>query len=506
MCRLAGTVNIDAGIIIEMAEHQKKGGPDYTGFWSDGKVCLAHNRLSIVDLSPSGNQPMQVGRWVIVFNGEIYNHMDVRQRMEPMQWNSHSDTLTLLNAIEHKGLEWALNNIEGMYSFAAYDTYEKRIYLITDPFGIKPMFYHHCGERFAFASSPAALTYLKPKWNLSMSQLSNMLALGATKEPLFEGMHRLPSGSVLEYDVEYNAIQVRKYYELDHKELSDKEVLEAVKKSVQDTRMSDVPVHIFLSGGIDSTTIASQMPNVGAVHLDSPELEYAERVAMKYGNKLLRVSPVDFDADECLHDYSRQSGDCSAAAIVPYMVSKEVSKIGKVAISANGADELFFGYNRMRSSSQHQYNHIFRRGIYSEWRRHDEFTHPSLMELYTYVEYDLNKTLDFASMCHGIEVRVPFLNRSVVESALGIKDHGVKRILKEFLRSEGFDTTFVTRPKLGFSLFKQPKGYDELKKRGVNHLKEMGISPTLSTGRDTNYFEAAAAAFYCWHNVWKERL
>lgn len=504
MCRLAGTVNIDGGVILKMAEHQKKGGPDYTGFWSDGTVCLAHNRLSIVDISPSGNQPMHAGRWVLVFNGEIYNHMDVRQRMEPMHWASHSDTLTLLNAIEHKGLDWTLQNIEGMYSFAAYDTYEKRIYLVTDPFGIKPMFFHHCGERFAFASSPGALSHLKEKWILSDKELLNMLALGATKEPLFEGMHRVPAGTVVEYDITYNNLQSNKYYQLQGKNVHEGQVLEAVKNSIQSTRMSDVPVHIFLSGGIDSTTVASQMHRVGAVHLASPEAIYAQHAADRYGNTLFTVSPREFTASECLEDYSRQSGDCSAAAIIPYMVSKEVSRFGKVAISANGADELFFGYNRMRSSPDSQYYHIFRRGIQSTWPR--TFTHPSHTELETYVEYDLNKTLDFASMCHGLEVRVPFLNKSVVESALGVKDHGVKRILKDFLRSEGFDNSFVTRPKLGFSLFSQPKGYDDLKKQGVEHLRTKGISPTLFTGRDTSYFEAAAAAFYCWNNVWKDKL
>lgn len=506
MCRLAGTVNVDANVIMAMADHQKRGGPDYTGFWSDGRVCLAHNRLSIVDLSPAGNQPMQGGRWVIVFNGEIYNHMDIRQRMEPMHWQSHSDTVTLLNAIEHKGLSWTLANLEGMYSFAAYDTYDKRIYLVTDPFGVKPMFYYKCGERFAFASSPAALTYMKPKWRLSEHELLNMLALGATKEPLFEGIIRLPAGSVLQYDVEYSAVHVTQYYQTKEKQMTDADVMETVKQSIQSTRMSDVPVHIFLSGGIDSTTIASQMPRVGAVHLESPELKYAEQVADRYGNTLLKVSPRDFDAAECLQDYSQQSGDCSAAAIVPYMVSKEVSKIGKVAISANGADELFFGYNRMRSTPQAQYYHIFRRGIDCGWNKHDSFDHPSLLELGTYVEYDLNKTLDFASMCHGLEVRVPFLNKSVVEAAIGVKDHGVKMILKEFLRSEGFDNTFITRPKLGFSLFSQPTGYDELKQRGIGLLADMGIYHQMAPGRDANYYAAAAAAFYCWYNVWKDKL
>lgn len=502
MCRLSGTVGYDADYVVKMSNHQKKGGPDRVGFWSDGKVCLGHNRLAIVDLSPSGNQPMQSDRWVIVYNGEIYNHMAIRQRIEPMNWMSHCDTLTLLNAIEHKGLDWTLDNIEGMYSFAAYDTFEKRIYLVTDPFGIKPMFYHHCGEHFAFASSPGALTYLKDRWELDERQVINMLALGATKEPLFKGMHRVTAGTVIEYDIEYNAIQSRKYYTLTPKE---SDVMDVVKESIRSTRMSDVPIHIFLSGGIDSTTIASQMQRVGAVHLDSPEYSYAKQVADKYGNNIFKVIPTDFDAEECLSDYSFQSGDCSAAAIIPYIVSKEVSKYGKVAISANGADELYFGYNRMYAPIDSHHHHIFRRGIQSDWPKLNG-DHRSVFELNTYVEYDLNKTLDFASMCHGLEVRVPFLNKSVVESAIAMKDHGVKRILKDFLKSEGFSNEFVTRPKQGFSLFSQPNGYDDLKERGIALLKSMGIAQTMTTGRDINYYKAAAAAFYVWHKTWHHLL
>jgi len=135
------------------------------------------------------------------------------------------------------------------------------------------------------------------------------------------------------------------------------------------------------------------------------------------------------------------------------------------------------------------------------------------MEIHTYVMFDLNKTLDFASMCHGLEVRVPYLNVSVVLSALGlardrhVKGAYTKKILKDFLKSEGFSDRFINRPKLGFSLFSQPQGYEALQENGVKFLRDkFNIHPKLETGRDKRYFAASAAAFLCWWNTWNSKL
>lgn len=505
MCRLAGTIHYDHDIVVRMTEHQQRGGPDGTGFYSYESVCFGHNRLAIVDVE-NGAQPMQSGRWAIVFVGEIYNHMKLRQELI-INWPNHSDTFTLLHLIEHKGIEWTLSHIEGMYAFAAYDKYEQKIYLAVDPFGIKNIFYCHEAGKFAFASSPAALTYTREKWKLNLFHLNQCIALGATGQPLFSGIFRLDGGHYIEYNVRTNEFDTHRYrYDSSSKE----DILSLVKDSIQSVRMSDVPIHLFLSGGIDSTTIASQLYGVNAVHLDSPELKYAQEVAEKYRNNLLVISPTNYNAAQCLEDYSHQSGDCSAAAIIPYMVSKEVSKLGKVAISANGADELFFGYDRMEEHpGEKQFKHIFR-SITHAWPRYQTTQE---QELKTYVEYDLNKTLDFASSCHGLEVRVPFLNKSVVEKALSIprSEHingmGRKSILKKFLQHEGFGDKFLNRPKLGFSLFSEPEGYEELKQKGIEFLKGfIKLDLTKMSGRDLRYIEAVAASFYCWHKTWEHKL
>lgn len=503
-------------ILQKMHHHQVNRGPDGHGSYIEGNIGICHNRLSIVDLSNTARQPMESTRWVLSYNGELYNHIDLRQKLGPMHWASHSDTLTLLNCIEHKGIEWTLQNIEGMHSFLAYNKVEKKIYLAVDPYGIKPMFWYADYDTFAVASSPGALTHLKDKWSLDTGALFNMLALGATKEPLFEGMNRLSGGMMLIYDLENKSVTTTRYYERKEHQCTEGDLIDVVKESIRSVKMADVPVFMFLSGGIDSSIVASQCYGMSAVHLDSPEAKFAQEVAEKYGNPLHFILPKEYDAEECLKDYAFQSGDCSAAAIVPYIVSKMVSKFGKVAISANGSDEICFGYHRMMDRvSLNQFKHIFRE-LPHNWGNYKDYNSTRELELDTYVQYDLNKTLDFASMCFGLEIRVPYLNKTVVEMALSLqrKDHvngyGDKSILKRFLKSEGFSDEFLTRPKLGFSLFTHPSGYEVLKLKGMALLKDkFNISPDFTgvySGRDKRYFENIAAAFHSWYKTWRDKL
>lgn len=513
MCRISGVISIDGAPLINMLQHQQHGGPDGSGAWTDGNVHLGHNRLSVIDLSDGGKQPMESNRWVLTYNGEIYNHMELRNKLGAMPWASHCDTLTLLNCLEHKGFDWTVRNIQGMFSLGAYDKFEKKLYLAVDQHCIKPLFWFKDDKYFAFASSPAALTYLRDKWRFNKPALLDMLCLGGTKDSLFEDIHRLPGGRYLIYDIDSEDLEINKWYDLKEHQCTEEDLIETVKESIRSVRVADVPVYLFLSGGIDSTVTASQCPHMNAVHLDSPEKKYARQVAEKYGQPLFFVEPTNFHAQNCLEDYALQSGDCSAAAIVPYIVSKEVSKLGKVAISSNGADELFYGYNRMHTvTSEEQFRHIFR-DMPSSWGTYMDYRSVRELELETYVEYDLNKTLDFASMCFGLEVRVPYLNKKVVEMALSIpreqhvNGYGNKSILKKFLKSEGFDNSFINRAKLGFSLFTEPIGHEDLKRKGLRLLKdEFGINPHFTSARDVRYFENIAAAFYCWFNVWKPKL
>jgi asparagine synthase (glutamine-hydrolysing) len=474
---------------------------------------MSHNRLSIIDLSANGNQPMHTDRWTLSFTGEIYNYQHLKTKISPRAWKSYNDTEVLLFYIDEKGLAQALQDAEGMFSIALYDKIYKKLYLAVDPFGIKPMFWYKSGETFVYASSPAAITYIKSKWEFDNNALIDMLTLGGTKSPLFSGINRLNGGEILTYDMKDN-ISIKTWYEPKTHQCTEEDLIQAVKYSIQTTKISDVSSFIFLSGGIDSTVVASQCQYMSAVHLKSPEESYAKQAAEKYYNQLHFVEPKNYSAEECLKDYALQSGDCSMSAIQPYIVSREVCKFGKVAISANGADELMFGYSRMAEDvSLEQYQHIFRTGLPHSWGDYLSYKTTRNLELQSYVQFDLNKTLDFASMAHSLEVRVPYLNKIVVEMALSIpraqhvNGYGNKSILKKFLEKEGFSKEFLTRPKLGFSLYTEPADYAHLKVLGIRLLRdEFNIKTHFYSQRDARYFEASAAAFWAWHQVWKEIL
>lgn len=516
MCGIASYVskNPPTEDVFRMWQHLEKRGPDNFGSWSGDDVNLYHTRLSIVDLSEGGNQPMESSRWVVSYNGEIYGHMDLRKSLGPMHWRSHSDTLTVLNCIEHKGIGWTINNIEGMFSFIAYDKFDKLLYLVVDPLSIKPLFWFKTDKFFACASSPGAITHLKSKWELDKFALIDMLTLGATKDPLFSGIKRIAGGQMVIYDVEKETVRTTTWYERKEHACTEDDLIEAVKHSIQITKMSDVPSFIFLSGGIDSTVVASQCQRMNAVHLKSPEEKYAKEAADKYNNSLFFIDPANFSAKECLEDYAKQSGDCSMAAIIPYVVSKEVAKLGKVAISANAGDELFYGYDRMSEQvSREQFNHIFRSGFTHSWGDYVDYKTTRELELQTYVQYDLNKTLDFSSMAHSLEIRVPYLNKTVVELALSVprsqhvNGYGNKSILKKFLKAEGFGNDFLNRAKLGFSLHTEPSDYAHLKVEGLKLLRdEFDIHTKFYSARDNRYMECASAAFLCWWNTWKSKL
>lgn len=515
MCGVSGYISKEKPTerVFQMWQHLEKRGPDAFGSWSNDEVSLYHTRLSILDLSAKGNQPMETDRWVLVYNGEIYNYQELRAKISPRAWRSYNDTETLLFYIDEFGIDRALSDVEGMFAFAAYDKINKKLYLAVDPYSIKPLYYFKTDKCFAFASSPGALAHLKDKWELDRFALVDMLALGGTKDPLFSGIKRIKGGQMTVYDLEKETVLPTTWYERKEHKCTEEDLIEAVKHSIRITKVADVPTFIFLSGGIDSTVVASQCRHMNAVHLASPEEVYAKQAAEKYNNTLFFIDPTDFSANQCLEDYARQSGDCSMAAIIPYIVSKEVCKFGKVAISANGADELFFGYDRMLDNvSVTQFRHIFR-SMPNSWGNYIDYKTTRELELETYVQHDLNKTLDFASMCHSLEVRVPFLNKTVVEMALSIprtqhvNGYGNKSILKKFLKQEGFNDQFINRHKIGFSLHTEPADYAHLKVEGLKLLRGVfEVNNHFHNQRDARYFECSAAAFYCWYQVWRSKL
>lgn len=543
MCGIAGTVGCDSGqLVYKFIDHQHKRGPDNSNIMVvANNVWLGHNRLSIIDLSENGNQPMSTARYTLTYNGEIYNYKDLQEIDSTddlgTAQNLGNDAKSLLNYIEKHGIKPALQAANGMYAYCCFDAKLEQIHLVVDRFGQKPLYYYHLGASFAFASSVGALLQLQDKWTIDEQGLASYWLLGASmgENTMISGIKKLTGSHHLTYDIRKNVVQIERYWTPTFQE-NTSDIEDLIIDAIQKVKVADVQPYVFLSGGIDSTLVASQFKGGAAVHLNGPEAKYAWEVREKFNLNMAVVDPQDINIEEALRDYAFQVGEPSMAALIPYITSKEVGKFAKVAISANGADELFFGYDRTQQEIHPpQLRHIFRQPQGSDvngWYKQHDFLKPIIanpfdypderistgrwLELMSYVQFDLNRTLDGAAMCHSLEVRNPFLDHRLVEMALSIpyEKHidpklGRKAILKRMLQRMEFNHDFLTRAKLGFSLHREPAGLDIMRKKAVEWcLKEGFLKCDWSklNGRDQRYLEMSALSFYHWWQVWGAKI
>lgn len=508
MCGISGIINGSVLPIMECLKHRgdhpglRMVNGRYVGY--EYEFEIGHNRLAIIDLSDKGVQPIKKGKYQLTYNGEIYNYND-------FYTGPNNDAHALLDSINKIGLRSTLNILNGMFAFALHDTAEQKIHLVVDRFGQKPLYYFSDGTQFSFASSPNALLHLKEKWQINRKALVSYWRLGSTmgKESIWQGINRVEGGYVVTYDVKSGRLTQERYWTPQFQENTN-DIEDLIIDAIEKVKIADVPVHIFLSGGIDSTLVASRFKGGNAIHLDSAETQYAKAVAEKCKIDLKVVSPLQVDIGSCIRDYARKCGEPSMAGIIPYITAQEVCKHAKVAVTANGADELFFGYDRTSDKiTDAQLDHMFRRQFAHDWKPDsidERLPMGRWLELQAYVQYDLNKTLDFASMAHTVEMRAPFLDHRLVEMALSIPqhEHGRKEILKGMLRREGFDEAFLQRPKQGFSLTVQPENMKREQINSVKWCRDNGFLPEMyMNGRDQQYTAAAALGFYYWYQEFK---
>ena len=385
--------------------------------------------------------------------------------------------------------------------------------------------------KFAFASTPAALTILKDKWNVNRDAMRSMFCLGSCigTETLFEGIERLPGSFMATFDINTGEFTKEQWHFITP--TISENIEELVFDAIDSVKVADVPVNIYLSGGIDSTLVATRFKGHHAIHLESPEQQYAELVSKKEDINLHVVPITNVNKHEILTDYARKTGDCAMSTIQPYLVSQVAKSFGKVAVIANGADELFYGYPRTHSTNQ--FAHILRKAGTNDVLRKiielypDEYqsmlgpmqdTVERYFELRLFVQNDLNKTLDFASMCNSVEVRSPFLDSRLINAALALNysEHtsnsfGGKHVLKSMLSKLGYTNQFLTRPKEGFSL---PKSMQHSNEAELNWCVNMGFIDRKDLpnprdkyyGRDLVYLSATAASFKAWMNVWENKI
>jgi asparagine synthase (glutamine-hydrolysing) len=517
---------IERSELLRTRDHMAARGPDSAGSWitEDGLLGLAHRRLSIIDLSDAGAQPMisACGRFAVTFNGEIYNYRCLRDELEAKgrRFRSHCDTEVLLHLYAEKG-EAMVRDLRGMFAFAIWDTESRSLFLARDPYGIKPLYYAEDGATFRFASQVKAL--------LAGGALSRepdpagqvgFHLFGHVPEPFtaYRDIHSLPAGSTLTVGVDGQS-EPRRYHSIAQiyctaetaagGEREPEEALatirEALLDSIQHHLIADVPVGAFLSAGVDSGALVGLMRDAGQDDIQTVTLAFeefrgsredeaplAETVARRYGTRHVTrvVTAAEFLGDLPL--IFQAMDQPSIDGVNTWFVSKAAHELGlKVAVSGLGGDELFGGYPSFRdiprwisrfalpaslpllgkgarrilagtglgrlvrspkAAGMLEYGgafegaYLLRRGLFMPWELEQaldrdtvreglaalqplamieaamtptpasDFAKVAALESSLYMRNQLLRDTDWASMAHSLEVRVPLVDATLLES------------------------------------------------------------------------------------------
>ncbi|MBC7947568.1 MAG: asparagine synthase (glutamine-hydrolyzing) [Chitinophagaceae bacterium] len=548
MCGIAGFLSHqlqerDLSLITRRLEHR---GPDAEGLFYEElpgiTVGLGHRRLSIIDLSTAANQPMvsQCGRYTMIYNGEVYNYQEIsHSKMSGFSWRTHSDTEVILENFARFGpssFEW----FNGMFALAIWDSQDQKLYACRDRIGIKPFYYYSNGGEFVFASELKSLQAILPKQELNYSAITNYLYLGyiPQTQTIYTSCHKLLPGHYTV--VGKNGIEeIKPFWQLENhirKEvISDEakaktQLKDLMEDAVQKCMISDVPLGIFLSGGVDSSIVAAiaqkhKQEKIKTFSIAFREGRYdesgfAQQVADHVGSDHHKFTVGEDEGIEIIHDflniYDEPYGDMSG--IPTYLVSKLARKQVTVALCGDGGDELFMGYGfytwakrlsnpllkpfhpaihkilynadknnyRNRSylfnySKSHLNSNIFSQ-CHGNWslpeveqllntnftyqfdesllptsRKLSETEQQSFFDIKNYLAEELLPKVDRASMQHGLEVRVPFLDSNVIDFALNLDDglkmkKGVQKYLLKQALYDYVPAEFFDRPKWGFAV------------------------------------------------------
>lgn len=371
MCGIAGILSYtqqppNSADIRNMTNALVHRGPDAEGFYSDEKIALGHRRLSIIDLSIQANQPFvdNSGRFVIVFNGEIYNFIKLREQLNAYQYKTVSDTEVLLATY----IEWGANcvhHLKGMYAFAIWDKIDQTLFLCRDRLGVKPLYYFSGQRGLVFASELRSILksgFVEGKLQrealfdfLSFQSFNSNLSAIQGVQQLKPGSYMLISNGAITRHTYWDASYGIGKYSYPNENVVKQEVLQLFRKSVASRMVSDIPIGVFLSGGIDSSSIVAIKSEVSAKQLSTfhvafeekgfDESRYAKLVADRYltDHHEIRISKQDLlsDVEKGLLAMDTPSID----GLNTYFISKAIKKQGiSVALSGIGSDELFCGY------------------------------------------------------------------------------------------------------------------------------------------------------------------
>lgn len=388
MCGIAGICNYKGNPIRDisaMNDAMLHRGPDAGAHWLDekGRVVLGHRRLSIVDLSDTGAQPMvsEDGRYVITYNGEVYNYRQLRNRLiqdyagqgEVLTFQGASDTEVLLKAIACYGIKDTLQYIKGMFAFAVYDRQEKVMVLARDRMGEKPLYYGMVQGSFVFSSELGAIRQIESfKGEINAEVLGLYFKYGYIPQPysIYRGIYKLGGGEYLEIKTPFEEWRIKKYWDIKEaakrgqtnlfagtEEEAANQLEKLLREAIADQMMADVPLGAFLSGGVDSTLIVSLMQalsdkkirtyTVGFEEKGYNEAVFAKETARHLGTEHTEMYANFADVMEVLthipEAYTEPFADSSQ--IPTMLVSKLTRQHVTVSLSGDAGDELFCGYN-----------------------------------------------------------------------------------------------------------------------------------------------------------------
>jgi len=542
MCGITGHFSKNKAInkneCLLMSDAIKHRGPESFGNYFEENIYLGHRRLSLIDLSETGHQPMWDAERnvVIVFNGEIYNYQEIKNELSEFIFNSNSDTEVIIYAYKKWGIEKAIQKFNGMFAFCIYDKEKRQAFFVRDRVGIKPFVYYADNENFIFASELKSL--LK---NATITKLINKKSVAEyfiyryvpSPNTIFENINKLSAGYLLKLDLDTFTLEEKQYWKLNkdrYLHLSEKEIIkkadELIHKAIEYRLVADTEVGTFLSGGVDSSLISAiakqKKKGIKAFSIDIQpqkysEIEFAKNIAIEKRISLItqQVNEKEFRAkfDDIIKCYDEPFADSS---FVPtFILTKLLADSGlKCALSGDGGDEVFFGYNWYANFSKLQQikkvyelfpdklgqkilslmgnrslNYIMLNSMQMYRKvQFDRFSVSEINELFgynftfteelllkkvmgkdelklsdlsfidfnTFLLDDILYKVDIASMANSIELRVPLLDHNLVEFMFSVsfkylyKNRNLKYILKKI--SENYiPNKNIYRKKKGFS-------------------------------------------------------
>ena len=509
MCGICGemrfdgtqTSNIRSKIMLDAISSR---GPDNTGSYIDKNIFLGHKRLSVIDISSNSDQPMEDDDLIIVFNGVIFNYKKLRNTlsMEGYEFFSDGDTEVILKCYKHYG-EDMLNHLDGVFSFVIYDRNSREFFCARDRLGIKPFYYTYTKDAFAFSSNTTAFIDDKKDFSINKKSLHHQFTLHSVvpaPDTILSNIFKLEPGSFARVYSD-GKISKTKYYSFNHIKLNiknnDREIIEEtdrllLKAIEKRFYTADVDVGVLLSGGLDSSLIVAMaskhnlsdintfsigFPSIG--NEEGNEFYYSDKVSKQFKTNHHKYNISQEELFESLDDVVKAMPEpmFSQDSAAFYLLAKKVSLKQKVVLSGQGADELFGGYfwykkmDQTKGTSVEKFTqHYFDREhddyckminksfintdyslpliekLYDDQRNDISFLDKTLrIDLSTLIIDDPVKRVDSMTMSHGLETRVPFLDRDLFEFVLSIpslsklKNDGkyyLKKIAEKYLDDE----------------------------------------------------------------------